>query len=192
LTATSLADRTTVVGRGKWILDNILGAPPPPPPPDVPPLKENENNGKVLSLRARMEHRASPTCAVVTRGWIAGLRPRELRCRSMARRESDSQLTPRRRCPTARSSARSGFAHVASRPAGTVCRRAHREAGHLRAGSRPRVRTRRRIRKIVREAGGAGSYRFQSLIVGVTKSASFQMRRSRDLENPAPTSSVRR
>ena len=64
LTVTSLADRTTVVGRGKWILDNLLGAPPPPPPPNVPPLKENENSGKVLSLRERMEqHRANPVCA---------------------------------------------------------------------------------------------------------------------------------
>jgi hypothetical protein len=64
LTATSLADRTTVVARGKWILDNILGSPPPPPPADVPPLKENQNGGKVLALRERMEqHRADPVCA---------------------------------------------------------------------------------------------------------------------------------
>jgi mono/diheme cytochrome c family protein len=64
LTATSLADRTTVVGRGKWILDNILGAPPPPPPANVPPLKENEGSAKPLSLRERMQqHRADPVCA---------------------------------------------------------------------------------------------------------------------------------
>src|SRR4029077_7723957 len=64
LTATSLADRTTVVGRGKWILANVLGAPPPPPPPHVPPLKENENGAQVRSLRERMEqHRANPVCA---------------------------------------------------------------------------------------------------------------------------------
>ncbi|PYR37768.1 MAG: hypothetical protein DMF90_05655 [Acidobacteria bacterium] len=64
LTLTSLADRTTVVGRGKWILDNILGAPPPAPPPNVPPLKENKDGGKVLTLRERMEqHRANPVCA---------------------------------------------------------------------------------------------------------------------------------
>src|SRR5207253_3745871 len=64
LTATSLADRTTVVGRGKWILDNILGAPPPPPPANVPPLKDNDHGGKLLSVRERMEqHRANPVCA---------------------------------------------------------------------------------------------------------------------------------
>jgi hypothetical protein len=64
LTVTSLADRTTVVGRGKWILDNVLGAPPPPPPAVVPPLKENTSGGPVLTLRERMEqHRANPVCA---------------------------------------------------------------------------------------------------------------------------------
>src|SRR5947207_7808526 len=64
LTLTSLADRTTVVGRGKWILDNVLGTPPPQPPPNVPPLKENEAGGKLLSVRERMEqHRANPACA---------------------------------------------------------------------------------------------------------------------------------
>ena len=36
LLVTSHADRTSPVVRGKWILDNLLGAPPPPPPPDVP------------------------------------------------------------------------------------------------------------------------------------------------------------
>jgi mono/diheme cytochrome c family protein len=65
LTVTSLADRTSVVGRGKWILENILGAPPPPPPMNVPPLAENKGtSGKILTLRERMEqHRANPTCA---------------------------------------------------------------------------------------------------------------------------------
>jgi mono/diheme cytochrome c family protein len=64
LTVTSLADRTTVVGRGKWILENLLGAPPPAPPPDVPPLAESKSGGKVLTLRERMQqHRANPVCA---------------------------------------------------------------------------------------------------------------------------------
>ena len=64
LTVTSLADRTTVVGRGKWILENLLGAPPPAPPPDVPPLVESKSGGKVLTLRERMQqHRANPVCA---------------------------------------------------------------------------------------------------------------------------------
>ncbi len=64
LTVTSHADRTSPVVRGKWILENLLGAPPPPPPPEVPALTENEEGAPPKSLRARMElHRANPVCA---------------------------------------------------------------------------------------------------------------------------------
>jgi len=63
LMVTSHTDRTSPVVRGKWILDNLLGAPPPPMPANVPPLNENPS-GKVLTMRERMEeHRANPVCA---------------------------------------------------------------------------------------------------------------------------------
>jgi mono/diheme cytochrome c family protein len=64
LTVTSYPNRTSPVERGKWILTNLLGVPPQPPPPNVPPLADNAADGRVLSLRERMErHRASPVCA---------------------------------------------------------------------------------------------------------------------------------
>jgi Protein of unknown function (DUF1588)/Protein of unknown function (DUF1592)/Protein of unknown function (DUF1585) len=64
LTITSYADRTSVVLRGKWVLENLLGAPPPPPPPNVPPLKENTPGAKPTALRERMEqHRENAVCA---------------------------------------------------------------------------------------------------------------------------------
>ncbi|HET9833711.1 MAG TPA: DUF1592 domain-containing protein, partial [Vicinamibacterales bacterium] len=64
LTVTSYPNRTSPVERGKWILTNLLGLPPQPPPPNVPPLADAQADGKVLSLRQRMErHRADPTCA---------------------------------------------------------------------------------------------------------------------------------
>ena len=64
LTVSSYVDRTSVVLRGKWILENLLGTPPPPPPPNVPPLKENDGRSKPTALRERMEaHRANPVCA---------------------------------------------------------------------------------------------------------------------------------
>jgi hypothetical protein len=64
LTVTSHADRTSPVVRGKWILENLLGAPPPPPPPEVPPLAENAEGEAPRSLRARLEvHRANAICA---------------------------------------------------------------------------------------------------------------------------------
>ncbi len=63
LTVTSYPNRTSVVQRGKWILENLLGTPPPPPPADVPELKAAPH-GKVLSMREQMQaHRANPTCA---------------------------------------------------------------------------------------------------------------------------------
>jgi len=64
LTTSSYPNRTSVVLRGKWVLENLLGAPPPPPPANVPPLKENTPGSKPAALRERMEqHRANPTCA---------------------------------------------------------------------------------------------------------------------------------
>src|ERR1019366_4732518 len=51
LTVSSYAHRTSVVLRGKWILENVLGSPPPPPPPNVPPLKENDGKSKPTALR---------------------------------------------------------------------------------------------------------------------------------------------
>ena len=63
LTTTSYPNRTSPVERGKWILENILGAPPPAPPGDVPPLPEGPRV-KFSSMRERMEqHRQNPTCA---------------------------------------------------------------------------------------------------------------------------------
>jgi len=63
LTVTSYENRTSVVLRGKWILDNLLAAPPPPPPPDVPPLDAVPGGAK-LTVREQMElHRKNPVCA---------------------------------------------------------------------------------------------------------------------------------
>ena len=64
LTVTSYANRTSPVVRGKWVLDNLLGAPPPNPPANVPPLKENAEGLKPVPVRVRLEeHRANPACA---------------------------------------------------------------------------------------------------------------------------------
>jgi hypothetical protein len=63
LTVTSYPNRTSVVQRGKWVLENLLGTPPPPPPPDVPAF-EAVKNGKQLTTRQAMEmHRKNAVCA---------------------------------------------------------------------------------------------------------------------------------
>ena len=64
LTVTSYPNRTAPTIRGKWILENILSAPPPPPPPNVPSLRQENDEGKILNMRQQMElHRANPVCA---------------------------------------------------------------------------------------------------------------------------------
>jgi hypothetical protein len=63
LTVTSYPNRTSVVLRGKYLLENVFGTPPPPPPPDVPKLDEG-TVGVAKSLRQQMEqHRADAVCA---------------------------------------------------------------------------------------------------------------------------------
>jgi mono/diheme cytochrome c family protein len=63
LAVSSYPTRTSVVIRGKYILQNILGTPPPPPPPDVPQLDE-QAVGTKASLRQQMEsHRTTAICA---------------------------------------------------------------------------------------------------------------------------------
>ena len=72
LTLTSVADRTSPVQRGKWVMEVLLASPPPAPPPNVPLLddsvKANEG-GKLLSTRQRMEeHRKQPAVHLVPQG----------------------------------------------------------------------------------------------------------------------------
>ena len=64
LMLTSTATRTSPVQRGKYVMEVLLGTPPPPPPPNVPALKETADNGKPRSVRESMEeHRKNPACA---------------------------------------------------------------------------------------------------------------------------------
>ena len=66
LLQTSVADRTSPVLRGKWIMEVLLGSPPPPPPPNIPALEETKGTndaGRTLTVRERMEgHRRNPNC----------------------------------------------------------------------------------------------------------------------------------
>ena len=64
LMSTSYPNRTSPVIRGKWILENIFGAPPPPPPPNVPELKDERDPRKILPMREQLAaHRKNPVCA---------------------------------------------------------------------------------------------------------------------------------
>jgi hypothetical protein len=68
LTLTSNAARTSPVARGKWFLATFLGSPPPDPPPNVPVIKDKPadatGNAKAPTMREIMEqHHTNPTCA---------------------------------------------------------------------------------------------------------------------------------
>jgi cytochrome c551/c552 len=64
LMVTSVTNRTSPVARGKFVLENLLGTPPPLPPPNVPALPDDGKVAVVTSVRQKMEeHRKNPVCA---------------------------------------------------------------------------------------------------------------------------------
>jgi hypothetical protein len=70
LSVTSYTTRTSPTIRGKWLLENILGAPAPPPPPIVPALEESNQGNEPLTVREMLEmHRKNPAARAVMRAW---------------------------------------------------------------------------------------------------------------------------
>ena len=64
LAITANPTRTSIVRRGKFVLESILGIPPPPAPGDVPPLDEKKLRNGNLTLRQQFEeHRKATSCA---------------------------------------------------------------------------------------------------------------------------------
>ena len=160
LTVTSYATRTSPVLRGKWVLENLLGAPPPPPLPDVPALKDNTVDGNLLGARAAGgAPRATPACAGCHKlmdpvGFVA----RELRRgRPLAdgrRRRADRCV--RRACPTAAQFA--GRRRTRSRRCcgGRSCSSARLTEKLLTYALGPRRRVLRRARRSARSCATRG------------------------------------
>ena len=65
LMVTSHATTTSPVLRGKWVLENLVGAPPPPPPANLDTaLKSDPPGSAPKTMREQMErHRTNPVCA---------------------------------------------------------------------------------------------------------------------------------
>ena len=66
LVQTSMANRTSPVLRGKWVMEVLMGTPPPPPPPNVPDLEASgeSKEGRLLTTRERLEiHRQNAACS---------------------------------------------------------------------------------------------------------------------------------
>ena len=186
LTVTSHPNRTSPVVRGKWLLENLLGSPPPPPPPDIPALVENDEGAEPATVRERLEqHRANPTCAACH----AKMDPLGFASRTSTPSASGGWWMPRRMRPSTRR-ARCGRHAVheaaefrqgcwadpwASEFVATVTEKllTYAIGRGLEYYDAPAVRA------IKREAGASG-YRWSSIVLGIVRSAPFQMRRMPD------------
>ena len=194
LTVTSQPNRTSPVLRGKWILDNLLGAPPPAPPPVVPPLKENSEREQPQTMREQMEeHRANPACASCHKlmdplgfalenfDGVGAWRTSDLRVPI----DPSTELADGSR--VAGPSALRQM--IVSKPAvfvGTMTEKmlTYALGRGLEYYDLPAVRS------IVR-AAGRDDYRFTSVVLGVVGSVPFQMRAS-GVPVPAATAAARR
>ena len=94
LTLTSNPTRTSPVKRGKWILENMLGAPPPPPPPGVVATVGGSSR---LNCSGRCASAWSSTAAIrpvrfATRKWTPSVSVLRTSMRIGAWRERDGQF----------------------------------------------------------------------------------------------------
>jgi hypothetical protein len=187
LTVTSYPTRTSPVLRGKWILENILGTPPPAPPPNVPALKENDEGGKVTTVRERMEeHRRNPACATCHRvmdplGFsldnfdaIGQWRSKEAGLPI----DASGQLADGTKINGVVDLRRALLLHP-ERFVGTMTEKLMTYA----LGRGLEYYDMPVVRSIARDAA-RNDDRFSSLVMGIVKSTPFQMRRGREAETP--------
>jgi hypothetical protein len=180
LTITSYANRTSPVNRGKWVLENLLNAPPPPPPATVPPLKtEDAAHGKALTMRAAMiQHRADPACA----GCHSRMDPIGFAMENFdavgrwRERDGDSPIDPSGVFPDGRKfDGMAGLkAALLAHPEEFVSTVTEKLLMYA-TGRNVQYYDEPVVRSIVRNSA-RDHYTFASLVLGVVKSAPFQMR----------------
>ncbi|HEY7171017.1 MAG TPA: DUF1592 domain-containing protein [Vicinamibacterales bacterium] len=180
LTVTSYPNRTSPVLRGKWLLETILGTPPPPPPPNVPALQERGANGKLASVRERLEaHRANPACS----GCHSIMDPLGFalenydpigrwRTEDAGAPVDSTGALPNGAKFQGMAGLRDMLLHQRDQFASTVTEKllAYALGRNVEYFDMPAVR------KIAHGSAGA-DYRWSSIILGIVKSAPFQMRR---------------
>jgi hypothetical protein len=180
LMVTSYATRTSPVVRGKWILENIIGTPPPPPPADVPSLKENPVRAN-LPIRERLaQHRTNAACASCHRmidpvGFSLEQFDAVGRWRD---REEGLPVDAAGGLPDgSQFQGVDGLEKALQRRPEWFVRTMTEKLFTFALGRAPEDFDAPAIRKIVRDAR-ANNYRFSALVVGLTTSTPFQMRRS--------------
>jgi hypothetical protein len=180
LAVTSYANRTSPVLRGKWVLENLLGTTPPPPPGNAPALKDNSVSA-MLSVRERLaEHRANAQCASCHKvidppGFALENFDAVGRWRNLeeGRSVDSSGGLPDGSEFHGAAKLEEGLLRRPEVFVGTVTEKLLTFA--LGRGVEPCDGP--AIRKIVRDAQAA-DYRFSAVIVGITQSTPFTMRRS--------------
>jgi mono/diheme cytochrome c family protein len=182
LTVTSVANRTSPVKRGKWILENLLGAPVPLPPPGVETnLAETAGAAAPTSLRQRLErHRANQSCAschAVMDPVGFALEPFDLIGKW---RESDGGSPVNAAGRLADGTALDGpgslrKALLDRRDA--IAATATEKLLTYALGRRVEYFDMPAVRTIVRDAASS-NYRFSSLVEGIVKSAPFRMKKA--------------
>ena len=188
LLLTSMSDRTSPVLRGKWVMEVLMGAPPPPPPPNVPNFEETASTeeGHRLTTRERMElHRANPTCNACHRLMDPiGLALDNFDVTGRWRiRENGMPLDTRGTfydgTPV---NTPSDLAEVLLKRPIPLVRNFTANLLAYAMGRRVEYFDQPTIRDIVRDAE-ANDYRMSSFILGVVRSAPFQMMRSQAPED---------
>jgi len=186
LTVTSVPTRTSPVKRGKWILDNVLGAPPPPPPANVPPLGEQkQDDGRVLTLREMMaKHRANPVCAschsvIDPVGFALEQFDAIGKWREVDR--SFARIDPAGTMPDGSKFGNlADFRRIVSANPGPFLRTFAEKLLVYALGRPSEAYDAPAVRQVLRGAA-TNNYKFSDLVVGVVKSAPFQMRRAPDM-----------
>jgi hypothetical protein len=182
LLVTSHADRTAPTLRGKWILENLLGTPAPAPPANVPPFEQTAGP-KPRTIRERMEiHRANPSCASCHRSMDALGFTLENYNAVGAWRTRDAGYDVNAQGTLADGEAVVGVAGLRAallkRPE-TFVETLTEKLMTYGLGRGLQYYDMPVIRGILRESA-ASDNRFSSIIVGIVKSAPFQMRRKAD------------
>ena len=183
LAATAYPTRTSPVLRGKWVLENLLGAPPPLPPPDVPSLEETTGDGAALSMREAMErHRANPVCASCHRMMDPpgfALEQFDAVGRYRTRNEAGAPIDASGVLPDgAAFEGAAGLREALLRRPGLFVTTLTEKLLVYALGRGVEHHDAPAVRAIVREAAADG-HRFSALVLGIVESAPFQMRRTR-------------
>jgi hypothetical protein len=192
---TSYPNRTSPVLRGKWILENILGTPVPAPPPNVPPLKENSEGTQAKSMRELMEdHRKNPACATCHKI----MDPLGF---SLENFDATGQWRVKEKAGPIDASGQLADGTKVNGPV-DLRRAVMRHPEQFVATFTEKLLTYALgrgleyydmpvVRKIAKDAAG-NDYRFSSIIVGIVKSAPFEMKKAPESEKaPVATAALR-